>query len=323
MSETETNSNPLVSVIIPTFNRAGMIAGTLDSIREQAHRPIEILVVDDGSTDDTEARVEEFVSRIPSGTGLTLRYFKQENRGVASARNQGLKQAQGAYIQYLDSDDSLLPDKVSTHAGFLESHPDFDVVYGPVRAQFGSGETEDFGAPIDEDHPERQIADHLFAVHAPLFRAGPCLAKGFWNENLISCEDWEYFSRFKTGRNRLKFLPEVCATQDRGDHPSITSNRDARFYLASAEAALVVRETCREAGIDIGRVNRQIAERLFKNGVHLARIGEVAHAKKFLSAAKRKSGAKIGLMIAGFRITSLILGWRLAARMIIRLAGNA
>ncbi len=97
----------LVSVVIPTYNRADCLAQTLSSVFAQTHREIEILLVDDGSTDGTRALVE----RCWSGDSR-LRYIQQPNGGVSAARNRGMREARGAYIALLDSDDSWMPWKL-------------------------------------------------------------------------------------------------------------------------------------------------------------------------------------------------------------------
>src|SRR5436190_9496549 len=98
-------NSSLISCIVPVFNGDRYLAETLDSILAQTHRPIEIIVVDDGSTDGTSAIAAEY--------GEKIRYIRQENSGVASARNLGLQSARGDFIAFLDADDLW-------HAGKLQ-----------------------------------------------------------------------------------------------------------------------------------------------------------------------------------------------------------
>lgn len=114
--------NPRVSVIIPTYNRAHMIVECLDSVLNQTYGDFEAIVVDDGSTDDTEKVVKPYLDRIT--------YIKQENQGNAAARNAGIREAKGEILAFNDSDDLWLPDKLERQVRYLDEHPDVDMVCG-------------------------------------------------------------------------------------------------------------------------------------------------------------------------------------------------
>src|SRR5262245_24730960 len=98
----------LVSVVIPTFNRAHLITGAIESVLAQTLPPLEIIVVDDGSTDDTPERLAPYLDRIV--------FLGQENRGVSAARNAGIQAARGNLIAFLDSDDVWHPRKIEIQA---------------------------------------------------------------------------------------------------------------------------------------------------------------------------------------------------------------
>lgn len=119
----------LVSVIIPAYNVAPFIAETLDSLFAQTWRNFEAVVINDGSTDDTEERLTPYRDRIV--------YIKQENRGVMAARNAGLQAARGRYIALLDGDDLWEPKFLETLAGMLQADPNLSVAY-PNAVFFGS-----------------------------------------------------------------------------------------------------------------------------------------------------------------------------------------
>jgi glycosyltransferase involved in cell wall biosynthesis len=117
---------PLVSVVVPSYNRASLIGETLDSVLAQTHPNLEIIVVDDGSTDDTEAAVAPYRSRIT--------YIKQKNQGLAAARNTGLQHSTGEYVAWLDSDDLWNPDKVALQVAVLQSRADIALVASDFSA---------------------------------------------------------------------------------------------------------------------------------------------------------------------------------------------
>lgn len=112
---------PLVSVVIPTHNRADLLPQAIDSVLSQDYPHVEIIVVDDGSTDDT--------AQIMQCYKPPVRYIQQANQGAAAARNRGIREASGEFIAFLDSDDWFLPGKLSLQAHYLLEHPQIGLVY--------------------------------------------------------------------------------------------------------------------------------------------------------------------------------------------------
>lgn len=118
----------LVSIIIPTYNRSELIKESIKSSIEQTYRPIECIIVDDGSTDNTNQVVADFQKR--NDDLFMLKYIFQANSGSQVARNTGTAAATGEFIQYLDSDDLLYPDKISSQVDYFIKHPECDAVFG-------------------------------------------------------------------------------------------------------------------------------------------------------------------------------------------------
>lgn len=123
--------NPRVSVVIPTYNRAIFIAECLDSVLAQTYRDFEVIVVDDGSTDNTDEVLKPYLG--------SIRLIKQGNSGSAAARNNGIGEAKGEYIAFQDSDDIWMPDKLEKQMIYLEENPHFDLICGN-GISFGKGE---------------------------------------------------------------------------------------------------------------------------------------------------------------------------------------
>lgn len=111
-----------VSVIIPTYNRAGLIPRALETVFAQTFKDYEVIVVDDGSTDQTREVLKPFLNK--------LKYIYQENRGISGARNRGIEEAGGEYIAFLDSDDYWAPEKLAEQVKVLDAHPHVGIVYG-------------------------------------------------------------------------------------------------------------------------------------------------------------------------------------------------
>ncbi len=115
-----------VSVIIPTYNRAGYLTEAIESVLAQTYKDIEIIVVDDGSDDNTREKLSPYMDRI--------KYVYIENGGPARARNVGMKMARGKYIAFLDSDDCYYPHKIELQAGFLDKHGDVALICSDLSA---------------------------------------------------------------------------------------------------------------------------------------------------------------------------------------------
>src|ERR687898_2206392 len=114
----------LVTVVIPCYNQAHFLGEAIESVLSQSYPNFEIIVVDDGSTDNTS----EVASRYEG-----VRLVRQENRGLAGARNTGIKHSEGEYLVFLDADDRLLPEALAVGLGCFEAHPECALVAGHAR----------------------------------------------------------------------------------------------------------------------------------------------------------------------------------------------
>jgi glycosyltransferase involved in cell wall biosynthesis len=125
-----------VTVVLPTYNRAAFLSGAFGSLAGQTFTDWELVIVDDGSVDDTKQIVERFAANLPN----QVKYLYQQNRGPAAARNRGVDHAAGEYVAFFDSDDLWLPKYLDRAVTALDASPDVDWVFGPCRmVDFGSG----------------------------------------------------------------------------------------------------------------------------------------------------------------------------------------
>src|SRR5690606_37292864 len=149
---------PLFSIIIPAYNRADLISGTLDSVFAQTERDYEVIVVDDGSTDATAEVVKSY--------GDCVRYVYQENAGPGAARNRGIQQSTGQYVVFLDSDDRWFPWTLETYRFAIETHgyPSF---LGGSLYVFSDDEKLDHVEPGDVNF--EVYSDYLEAAGKGLF----------------------------------------------------------------------------------------------------------------------------------------------------------
>ncbi len=120
---TISDMNPLVSVVIPAFNSAEFIIEAINSVLEQTYQPIEIIIVDDGSQDNT-------VELIKSTFKNDVRLFRQQNSGPSASRNHGVRESSGKYVAFLDADDIWLPDKIANQLAVMEDNPDIGLLCG-------------------------------------------------------------------------------------------------------------------------------------------------------------------------------------------------
>ncbi len=133
--------DPLISVVIPTYNRAALLVPAIQSALAQTYPHIEILVIDDGSTDETHEAVKDLIERTSSqgGAAKQIRYIYQTNQGQSSARNRGIAEAQGDWIAFLDSDDVWLPIKLELQVRALKQFEECGACYSDARLVDTSG----------------------------------------------------------------------------------------------------------------------------------------------------------------------------------------
>ncbi len=194
----ENNPRILVSIIIPTYNRANMIMRAIESILQQSYSNFEIIVVDDGSTDNTREIIEELKQNT---SGLNLRYFKKKNGGCASARNKGIDMATGDLIAFLDSDDVWMPQALeSLVSALINTGADF--VYSPAIEADPDGR-ESINYPVARGHPEIFAVEHFKNTNvrngALLFRRSVFSKSGKFDEDLKYNEDSDFFQRVAIG----------------------------------------------------------------------------------------------------------------------------
>jgi hypothetical protein len=195
---------PLVSVIVPVYNGARFLPGAIANILGQNYPSVEIIVVDDGSTDDIDAVVQA----LP----VDVRYFKQENAGAASARNRGIKDASAELIAFLDVDDLWPEGVLGLLVDTLKQNPQYDVVRGFAQLMAQNEETGSFeyiGNP-KESYP--------YYIGAGLYRRSAFQLVGLFDADLKFAEDTDWFTRARERRLNLEQLGQVTLLVRRHDH---------------------------------------------------------------------------------------------------------
>jgi len=181
---------PLVSVIIPTFNRSSMVVEAVESVLAQSYAELEVIVVDDGSTDDTRERLRSYGQRL-------ILVVNEKNRGVSAARNRGIRQSRGEFVALLDSDDLWRPGKIQRQLDFFSAHP---------RAMIC--QTEEIwvrrGRRVNPRQKHRKYSGYIFPHCLPLCIVSPSAVMirrellsrvGLFDEQLPACEDYDLWLR--------------------------------------------------------------------------------------------------------------------------------
>jgi len=208
---------PLVSVIVPCYNAARFVPEAVASVRRQQYQPLEILVVDDGSTDDTAGAAARL--------GGEVRYFRKENGGVATARNLGLREARGEIIAFLDADDEWPDGKLGVQLARLDADADLDVVTGRIRyIALPGAETPD----LHFEGPDRTLTQ----VHlgAGLYRRRAFDRVGPFDETFRMSEDSDWFLRAREAGLKIVVMAEVTLLY-RLHESNLTRNATARDYM--------------------------------------------------------------------------------------------
>ena len=230
-----------VSLIIATFNHAQFLAVALDSALAQTLAGVEVIVVDDGSTDDTPAVLSRYTDRV--------RVIRQANRGLAAARNAGLAVARGAYVSFLDADDVVTPTKLAEQVALLEAAPTVgwtycDVLIETVATGHEMRASERFGyggRTLDGWLFPELIHGNFIPAIAPLIRRTALDSAGGFDDRLTALEDWDLWLRLslvaearyspavlvryrvhpggmsedrsRMDRNRFRVLDKLCRTR--------------------------------------------------------------------------------------------------------------
>lgn len=221
--------NETVSVLIPAYNAATFLAQTLDSVLCQTWPHLEVIVVDDGSSDDTLAVAQRYA-------GPRVRVVTQPNAGASAARNHAFSFATGAYIQYLDADDLLHPDKIRAQMACLQEHP-VTVLSSSAWAMFYTQPDEQDLIPTvlwrDYSEPTQWLVDawenaawmqpSAWLAHRSLIEAA-----GPWNEKLTLHDDGEFFSRVVLASSGIVFCGEAKSFYRKGLSDSLSTIRSAK-----------------------------------------------------------------------------------------------
>ena len=309
----------LVSTIIPVHNRAGMIREAVESVLAQTYRPIEIIIVDDGSTDDTPTVADALAAT----DAEQVRVIHQSNTGPGLAREAGRQMARGEFIQYLDSDDLLLPEKFQKQVAGLRAHPECGVSYGKTRfIRSGNAPAavawKRTGEEILSMFPSF-LESRWWGTSTPLYRRDVTDCAGPW-VNLSNEEDWEYDCRIAARKIWLHYVGDfVSEERDHGgDRLSAGGSKDPGKLKQRARAHALILTHARSAGIGEDALEmKHFARELFLLSRQCGAAGLAEESQELFGLARGASGKVRGngwdFKLYGFLAS--ITGWTRLGRM--------
>lgn len=243
----------MISIIIPTYNRSKYLIEAVRSCLSQNFSEIEILIIDDGSTDSTEEIIKKYIKE--DWRHHQIFYFKQENSGASAARNKGIELAHGEYIQFLDSDDLLHPDKTKMQENYLIENMDADgcSCFGLLGKSFESKDTQLIG--IFCSSPDEYIQQlsgrtvHCMQTSAPLWRSSFLKSQEGWRTDISLGDDLEYHIRLLCNAKKIGFVnkPLFLVREHEGERLSVV-NQDKQKIQSSILTKQIIYQTLLKHG---------------------------------------------------------------------------
>ena len=287
---------PTVSVVMPAYNASEYIAATVSSVLAQTFSDFELIVINDGShdSDKLENALEPYRDR--------LRYIRQDNQGVSSARNAGLRAATGKFYAQIDADDAWQPDYLQSQLDFLAQNPEIDLVY-PNAEVFTEGSSShlDF-MELSPSHGdanfENLVRQKCVVMTSVTARMEAIRKTGYFDESLVSCEDFDFWLRFAKFGGRIGYHRRKLVRYRRSAN-SLSSDRarmivnllrvfeKAKDYdLTAAERIAIAEETENvQAALDLMEGKKALFGKDIDKAIeHLSRANSRLHSRKLTLA---------------------------------------
>ena len=313
--------NALVSVIIPVHNRPLLLREAVASVLAQTYRPIEIIIVDDGSTDETLE-----ISQKLALDNQEVKVFSQKNQGPGAAREHGRLQAEGQYVQYLDSDDVLLPTKFEKQISTFRENPSSGICYAKQARRainfaylgeihFTDSDAINFtGEKVETIFP-RILHGPIWGTSVALWRKEACDQVGAWLP-LINEEDMEYDARAGAQHISVAYVPEFLAIQrTHDDHLSSGGTTDPRKLIDILAARKKILQHALSSGLTVTSPDLQhYAKSAFLLARMFAAQGMKTEMLKAMELSEKASG-KAGYKLVCYRQICRLLGLKVTQKL--------
>lgn len=282
---------PLVSVIIPTFDRSEMVCEAIQSVFKQTYRHVELIVIDDGSRDLTEAVVKEcFENKDPE---LAAQYYRLPNSGVSRARNFGIGVSKGEIIAFLDSDDLWGPNKLARQVRYFDEHPGARIVHTD-EVWIRNGEH------LNQKKIHTKLGGRIFQHCLPLCIISPSSVAirrsalqevGCFDESLPVCEDYDLWLRMAAAFE-IDYIPEKLITK-RGGHEDQLSKS---YWGMDRFRVLALRKAIRDKRLSAD--DRKLALEELKKKCHILSSGSFKRGRRLSGLYYRLLPHVTGLRMA-------------------------
>ena len=310
------NSN-LVSVIMPTHDSAPWIVDSIESVLRQTWTDLELIVVDDGSTDDSQEVSAALL------VDQRVRWIRQVKSGAAAARNRGLREARGRWIQFIDSDDLLAPDKIAQQMARAVSggvRRLYSGLWGRFRSDPASWTPDRSELLVDGLEPidwlvRKYSGNSMIALHAWIIPRVVIEREGGWDETLTRNQDGEFIDRLVLGCERVEYVPDARCFYRTG-HRMGTSAGRSRSHEESVFRSL---QTCSQRLIareDSSRTRVACATQWLLFAYESLPLFPDLSGRAYAQAKLLAPALRVGLPGSqGLQILARTVGWRLARRL--------
>jgi glycosyltransferase involved in cell wall biosynthesis len=306
---------PLVSVLVPCYNAERWVGAALESVLTQTWPAVEVILVDDGSTDGSLTVAKRYAPR-------GVRVEAQDNRGAAAARNTALRLAKGDYIQYLDADDLLAPDKIESQVTTLADRPRGNVAAGRWARFQDDPSTAVFGPyPNARDLSGVELLQINFEEGCMMHPAAWLLPRavadraGDWNESLSLNDDGEYFARVALAADAIHFCSNARSYYRSSVSGSLSGRKDASALASQYRSTeliaehLMKRDASSRTRAALAFGWKSAAVELYPGAPDLSRLAE--------EHSKALGGSPKPVPMGGrMRLASQVVGWRMAKRLL-------
>ncbi len=240
--------NPLISIVIPVYNRAHYLEATLDSIATATHRPLELLLVDNGSTDDSRAVCQKW-AEAHRGEGLAIRVLREDKRGANAARNRGLRESTGEYVCFFDSDDMFCGEALTDIAESIRSGS-WDMAFLPVeQISGGRAAVRAYSKRSDVSY---HILSSMLSTQSMVFRSEWLREMGGWDEELTIWQDWELGVRCLLRQPRIAWLCQRSYHRVLVHDDSITGNSFGQTLEGTLQSMRTAARDIRQSKVSDG-----------------------------------------------------------------------